>query len=217
MMDTQFLKIGAIRFSSLFHIFKIQVIKIRESASSAYQAPDAVNELTGIIFSKSIQHVKCLLSFLCTMCFCVCSVNAKPSLGYLQLAYSCWGTKEDCVGFATAFEKTECDVVSFLESDDVELTKRDLMVISAFSTQRYTLRCFMKSSSFNRARHEKLLLNLFRLSAKIACLYRPDDPKVEAYGRVVYQNQSIERIMSETEGLYQSVGEAIDGQIDWQD
>ena len=141
----------------------------------------------------------------------------KPNLNYLQVAYSCWGTKEDFAGFSTAFEKTECDVVSFLESDSVELTERDLMVLLAFSTQRYTLRCFLKSSSFNRARHEKLLLNLFRLSAKIACLYRPDDPKVEAYRRVVYQNQSIERIMSETEGLYKFVGEAIEGQINWHD
>ena len=69
-----------------------------------------------------------------------CSVNEKPNLNYLQVAYSCWGAKEDFAGFSTAFEKTECDVVSFLESDSVELTERGLIVLLAFSTQRSTLR-----------------------------------------------------------------------------
>ena len=144
-------------------------------------------------------------------------MNAKPNLNWLSTAYSCWGSKEDFIGFAIGFEKTEGDVVSFLENDNLELTKRDLEVLLAFSTQRYSLRCFIKSNSFKRDKHEKLLINIFRLSATVACKYRPDDPKVEAYRHVVYHNQNIERILSETEGLYQSVGEAFDGQIDWSD
>ena len=155
---------------------------------------------------------------MCAKLFLEGSSSARPNLNYLDIAYCGWGgLKDDFIGIALGLEKTESDVVSFLENDNLELTQRDLMVISAFSTQRYTLKCFIKSHSFNRARHEKLLINLFRFSAKVACLYKPDDPKVEEYRKIVFQNYRVDKIISETERLYQSVGDAIRGQINWSD
>ena len=139
-----------------------------------------------------------------------------PSLGYVEAVYSGWGIKKGYAMFAKAFEETEGVVAYFLKSENLELRNRDLMAVSAFLDQRKELRDFIKSPSFNCDQHSGLLVNFFRLSAKLACLYRPDDPVVIEFKRIVYQNQSVTRILSETEKIYRHVYEIISAQVDWE-
>ena len=139
-----------------------------------------------------------------------------PSLGYVEAVYSGWGIKERFSMFAKAFEETEGDVVYFLKSENLELRNLDLMAVSAFLAQRKVLKDFIKSPSFNCDRHSGLLVNFFRLSAKLVCLYRPDDPVAIEFKRIVYQNQSVTRILSETEKIYRHVYEIINAQVDWE-
>ena len=142
-------------------------------------------------------------------------MNKKPSLGWVEAVYEGWGIKEGFMMFAKAFEKTENDVVSFLESENLELTELDLKAVSSFLSERDSLRDFIKSCSFNADRHARLLVNFFRLSARVAYLYHPDDPVVVDFKRIVYQNQSVTRILSESEKIYQHVFEIVNAQIDW--
>ena len=141
--------------------------------------------------------------------------NAKPSLGHVWAVYGGWGIKEGFGMFAKAFEETESDVVYFLESENLELRNCDLMPISAFLDQRSVLRDFIKSHSFNADRHAGLLVNFFRLSARVAYLYQPDDPVAVEFKRIVHQNQSVTRILSETEKIYRHVYEIVSAKIDW--
>ena len=76
------------------------------------------------------------------------SVNAKPSLGWVNAVYGGWGIKDSFGMFAKAFEKTESDIVCFLESENLELRNIDLMAISAFLDQRKVLMNFIKSHFF---------------------------------------------------------------------
>ena len=98
-------------------------------------------------------------------------MKAEPSLGLVNAVYGGWGIKDGFGMFAKAFEKTESDVVCFLESENLELRNIDLMAISAFLDQRKVLMDFIKSHFFNVDRHGRLLVNFFRLSAKVAHLY----------------------------------------------
>ena len=160
--------------------------------------------------------MRCFFSFLCAMCCWVGSVSAKPSLGYVRAVYGGWGIKEGFAMFAMAFEKTKSDVIYFLESENLELSNLDLRAVSAFLDQRDVLRDFIKSHSFNAGRHSDLLVNFFRLSAKVAHWYQPDDPVVLEFKRIVYQNQSVTRILSETEKLYRHVYEIVSAHVDWE-
>ena len=111
--------------------------------------------------------------------------------------------------FAKAFEKAENDVICFLESENLELRNIDLMAINSFLDQRKVLMDFIKSHFFNADRHSRLLVNFFRLSAKVAQMYQPDDSVVVEFKRIVYQNQNVTRILSETEKIYRHVYEIV--------
>ena len=140
----------------------------------------------------------------------------KPSLGWVDAVYGGWGIKEGFGMFAKAFEKTEKDVVYFLECANLELRNKDLSAVSAFLDQRKVLKDFIKSHFFNVDRHGGLLVNFFRLSAKVAHQYQPEDPLVVEFRRIVEENQSLTRIMSETEKIYRHVYEIVSAQVDWE-